>query len=204
MINRNYLKITCAALVTQMVKNLPAIRRPRFSPWVRKIPWRREWLLTPVFLPGKSHRQRSLVGYSPWDPKESDTTEQLTLSLLTAFLHSLDLINMSNKCQMSIYLKIFIRSFSFFFWTILPLGFPDSSVGEESTCNVGDLGSIPGLGRSPGEENPLPVHGVAKSWTQLSDFHFHFSDPQIWSTWRSELMTTPALPVAKVKYLKSS
>ena len=40
--------------------------RRRFSPWVRKIPWRRKWQLTPVFLPGKSHRQRSLVGNSLW------------------------------------------------------------------------------------------------------------------------------------------
>ena len=45
------------------------------------MPWWREWQPTPVFLPGKSHGQRSLVGYSPWDRKESDTTEQLTLSL---------------------------------------------------------------------------------------------------------------------------
>ena len=40
-------------------------RRPGFGPWVWKISWRREWLLTPVFLPGKSHGQRSLAGYSP-------------------------------------------------------------------------------------------------------------------------------------------
>ena len=46
-----------------------------FSPWVRKIPWRWKWQPTPVFLPGKFHRQRSLVGYSPWDRKESDTSE---------------------------------------------------------------------------------------------------------------------------------
>ena len=61
------------------------------------------------------------------------------------------------------------------------------SVGKESTCNVGDLGSIPGLGRSPGEEKGYPlqlqyyvlencmeytVHGVAKGQTQQSDFHF--------------------------------
>ena len=58
--------------------------------------------------------------------------------------------------------------------------------GEESACNAGDLGSIPGLGRSPGEgkgcalqdsglENPLDskFHGVTKSRTRLSDFHFH-------------------------------
>ena len=127
----------------------------------------KEWQPAPVFLPGKSHRRRSLAGYSPWDPKESDMTEQLTLALLTAFLHSLDLINMSNKCQMSIYLKILIRSF-FFFLNYLAPGFPDSSVGKESTSNVGDLGSIPGLGRSPGEGNPPRVHGVAKSWVRLT------------------------------------
>ena len=64
-------------------------------------------------------------------------------------------------------------------------GFPDSSVGKESACNAGDLGSIPGLGRSAGEGRDHPhqysglensmdctVHGVTKSQTQLSDFHF--------------------------------
>ena len=53
-------------------------RRPEFNPWVRKLPCRREWQPTPVFLPGKSHEQRSLVGYSPWGYKELDMTEQLT------------------------------------------------------------------------------------------------------------------------------
>ena len=47
-----------------------------FHPWVRKIPWRRKWQPTPVFLPGKLHRQRSLGSYSTWAHKESDTTEQ--------------------------------------------------------------------------------------------------------------------------------
>ena len=67
-------------------------------------------------------------------------------------------------------------------------GFSDSSVGKESACNAGDLGSIPGSGRSPGEGKGYPlqysdleismdctVHGVAKSQTQLSDFHFFLS-----------------------------
>ena len=40
-----------------------------FDPWVRKIPWGRKWQSTPVFLPEKSHRQRSLAGYSPWGHK---------------------------------------------------------------------------------------------------------------------------------------
>ena len=49
----------------------------RFDPWIRKLPWRRKWQRTPVFLPGKFHGQKSQVGSSPWDGKESDTTEQL-------------------------------------------------------------------------------------------------------------------------------
>ena len=73
-------------------------------------------------------------------------------------------------------------------------GFPGGSYGKETACNVGDVGSIPGLGRSSGEENGNPlqysylensksldrgawqaiVHGVAKSQTRLSDQHFHF------------------------------
>ena len=50
-------------------------KRRGFDPWVRKIPWRRKWQPTPVLLPGKSHGQRSLAGYSPKGGKESDTTE---------------------------------------------------------------------------------------------------------------------------------
>ena len=56
--------------------------RPRFDPWVRKIPWRRKWQPTPVSLPGKVHGWRSLAGYSPWAPKESDTAEQLHFHFL--------------------------------------------------------------------------------------------------------------------------
>ena len=49
-------------------------RRPGFKPWAGKISWRRKWHPIPVFFPGKSHGRRSLVGYSPWGHKESDTT----------------------------------------------------------------------------------------------------------------------------------
>ena len=65
-------------------------------------------------------------------------------------------------------------------------GFPSGSVGKESACNAGYLGLISGLGRSPGEGKGYPlqcsglensmncvVHGVTKSWTRLSNFHFH-------------------------------
>ena len=64
-----------------MVRNPPGNAgdiRDSFDPWVRKIPWRREWQPTTVSLPGKSHGPRSLAGYSPWGHKESDMTEQLT------------------------------------------------------------------------------------------------------------------------------
>ena len=61
-------------------KESAAIWRLGFSLWFGKILWRREWLLTPVFLPGEFHGHRSLVGYSPWVHKESDMTEPLTLS----------------------------------------------------------------------------------------------------------------------------
>ena len=81
------------------------------------------------------------------------------------------------------------------------LGFPGGSAGKESSHNAGDLGSVLGLGRPPGKgkgyplqysglENPMDciVHGVVKSWTRLSDFHFtslHFSVSQwiclVWS-----------------------
>ena len=65
------------------------------------------------------------------------------------------------------------------------MGFPRGSAGKESACNVKDLGSVPGLGRFPGERKGYPfqysglensmdciVHRVSKNWTGLSDFHF--------------------------------
>ena len=64
-------------------------RRRRFDPWVWKIPWRRKWQCAPVFLPGESHGQRSLAGYSPWSGKEPDTTEHLsTISVVRISMSS--------------------------------------------------------------------------------------------------------------------
>ena len=77
------MKYDRASLVAYTVKNLPAMQETQFDPWVEKIPWRREWLPTAVFLPGESHGQRSLVGYSPWGCKELDTTEQLYFDFLS-------------------------------------------------------------------------------------------------------------------------
>ena len=63
-----------------MIKNLPAMRRPWFDPWARKIPWKNEWLPTPLLLPGESQGQRSQAGDSSCGHKESETTERLSLS----------------------------------------------------------------------------------------------------------------------------
>ena len=83
MIERYFLKISIwASLVAWMAKNTPAMFEPGFDPWVGKIPWKRAWQPIPVFLPGESHGQRSLVGCSPWGHKESDTTEWLSTHML--------------------------------------------------------------------------------------------------------------------------
>ena len=63
------------SLVAQTMKNLPTMQETRFDPWVRKIHWRREWLPTPVFMPGDYHGQRGLAGSSPYGHKESDMTD---------------------------------------------------------------------------------------------------------------------------------
>ena len=55
--------------------SIPGDSLPGESSFSRKIPWRRKWQPTPVFLPGDSHGQRTLAGYSPWGRKESDMTE---------------------------------------------------------------------------------------------------------------------------------
>ena len=66
-----------------VVKNLPDNTGDSFNPGVGKIPWGRKWQPTPVSLPGKSHGQRSMAGYSPWGHKELDTTQRLNNSRLT-------------------------------------------------------------------------------------------------------------------------
>ena len=83
--------------MAQMVMNLPAMQKT----WVLSpgsIPWRKDWLPTPVFLPGEFHGQRSLVGCSPWGHKESDTTEQLKQILKNSPIH-MKMKNVSSKIK---------------------------------------------------------------------------------------------------------
>ena len=79
------------------------------DPWVRKIPWRRDWLPTLVLLPGEFHGQRSLAGYGPWGGKELDATERLTLS--ASYEYECSLWNpeeREEKAMRNTYLKLFI------------------------------------------------------------------------------------------------
>ena len=66
-----------------MVKNQPAMQETKVHPQDGKMPWKKEWLPNPIFLPGEFHGQRSLGGYTPRGNKELCKTEQLTLSLFT-------------------------------------------------------------------------------------------------------------------------
>ena len=74
-----------------MVKNLPAnavYRRLRFTPWVRKIPWRRAWQPTPVFLPGESYGQRSLVATVYWVVNSQTQLKQLSRQARNTHIHA--------------------------------------------------------------------------------------------------------------------
>ena len=106
-----------------------------FDPWVRKIPWRRKWQPTPVFLPGESHGQRSLEGYSPWGCKESDTTEWLT-HIGNTHTHT----HTHTHTQATFHMD-----------------FPGGSVVKNPSTSAGDSGLIPGSGRSPGVGNGNPL-----------------------------------------------
>ena len=67
--------------------NLPAMQETWVQSWVGKIPWRRAWQLTPVFLPGESHGQRSLTDYSPRGCKESDMSDRLSTQNILSILY---------------------------------------------------------------------------------------------------------------------
>ena len=98
-------------------------------------------------------RTEELVVHSPWSCKESDTTEQLTLSLISYTRND----NMGT-CPAKDTVKNSIQPERFTIWRFIhTLGFPGGSEGKASACNAGDPGSIPGSGRSPGEGNGNPL-----------------------------------------------
>ena len=95
----------------QTVKNLPATQETWVQCLVGKIPWRRKWQPTAVFLPGEFHGQRGLAGYSPRGRKESGMTEQLPLSLISLVRMSLSSNHVCSMSQDSLLFKqLFIHS----------------------------------------------------------------------------------------------
>ena len=99
-------------------------------------PWKRQ--PTPVFLPGESHGQRSLVGCTPWGCTESDTTGSSAGKEYACNAGDASSIPGSGRSPEGV-------------------GFPGGSNGKESTCNIGDLGLMPGLGGSPGGGHCNPL-----------------------------------------------
>ena len=137
-----------------------------FDPWVRKIPWRREWLPILVFVPGESHGQGRLAGYSPWGCKALDMTEQL--------IHMLPLRCLS-ECRSSSILGPFFQ-----YGRDFPVAQTVKNLPARQETRVRSLGwEVPleeGMAIHSLEnsclENPVDreagratVCGVAKSWT---------------------------------------
>ena len=102
-------------------------KRLRFDPWVRKIPWRRAWQPIPVFLPGKSHGQRSLVGYSPQGHKESNMTEA------TRPINNVMIVSSAQQKDSAIHIHAFALP-----RTLLPSRLPHNIEQSSLCCTVGD------------------------------------------------------------------
>ena len=141
------------------LKNAGDVGDAGSNPWVGKIPWRRKWPPTPIFLPGESHGQRSLVCYSPWGRKVLDTTEQLSTAQQRAYsqksrikreTEKLRCLSFENQCQSRSLLRIV-------FGPRITCGFPGGSAVKNLPANTGDTGLIPKLGRSSGEGNGNPL-----------------------------------------------
>ena len=109
---------------------------------VGKIPWRRKWQPTPVFLPGESHGRRSLVGRSPWGHKESDTTEQLHFHFirLRLFLSVFSLWNFLNQERVFYFVKYFFMGLLRWLSTFCPsmVYFTDQLSSVESALHFGE------------------------------------------------------------------
>ena len=150
--------------------------RRGFDPWARKISWRRTWQPTPIFVPGESHGQRILVGYSPWGLKELDMTEAM-LRCVRAHTHTPPRVPACLLPDAHVWVPLspglgFGRKYrdmvegktfkmgkncrptcGLFCCVFVSWGLAGSSDSKQSACNAEDPGSIPGFGRSSEEGN---------------------------------------------------
>ena len=77
--------------------------RHGFDSWVGKIPWRRKWQPTPVFLPGNFHGKRSLEGYNPWDCKELETDDTHFRPIVIDTMASFSVLSLFTECNVREY-----------------------------------------------------------------------------------------------------
>ena len=144
--------------------------------------WESEWT------PGVGDGQGGLACCDSWGHKELDMTERLNWTECLNYKDCWeDAVNLSLSLSIDLISSTQLHLKAFSPLRLVSMGFPCGSAGKESACNVGDLGSLSGLGRSPGERKGHPlqysgpeismdcvVQGVAKSRTRPSDYHFHF------------------------------
>ena len=143
-----------AFMVAQMVKNVPAMQESQDQSLGQEDPLEKGWQPTPVFWPGGSHGQRSLVGYSPWALKESDTTKQLTHTHTHTHTHTVIMI---------IPFPIFVGFYRFISASQVAL------VVKNPPANAGDLRDV---GSSPGSvRSPIGGHGSPPQYTFPGESH---------------------------------
>ena len=125
------------------------LKRHRFYPWVGNISWRRAWQPTLEFLPGESYGQRSLAGCSPWDCKELNTTEQLTITYLHLMIDKtcrqkakedrVDLIHTTNQfhhIDKHGIVHLTSMNYTFFFSSERTLTKTDQTLSYRTPCHV--------------------------------------------------------------------
>ena len=168
------------SLVAQTVKCLPTMQET----WVGKIPWRRQWHPTPVLLPGKSHGQRSVVGYSPWCHKESDMTERLHY---TTYQDLGDSTQLASKKSI-IYLNFFFKKrwiSSFDAESQMRVKQTQSSDAGMSLC--GDMTDV--LRGTGPEVQGLLINKNIKELSNSSISH-KLNIYHLWFTWRRQWQPT--------------
>ena len=120
------------------------LRRCGFDPWVGKIPWRKKWESTPVFLPAKSHGQRSLAGYSPWGCKRI----RYDFVIEQQYYFQLCILKIQEEKKKLCPLFLYHMRYNLFFF----LGLTRWLSGEESTCQCRRCGRLrfdPWVGKIP-------------------------------------------------------
>ena len=123
-------------------------KRYVFDPWVRKIPWRRKWHPTPVFLPGKSHGRRSLAGNSPWAHKESHSTSMDKSVFMGALGSRLEAVKLKCSWRLRAILRRQVHHQMANLWTVvLPTDKQFHTHNNSATAPLG-LGLLP----APDEE----------------------------------------------------